>query len=143
MVKSRDIDAHVGARLRLRRVAARLSQRRLGRAVGLTGQQVHKYEHGLDRIGSSWLYELAKALDVPISYFFEGVQSDAGARGLMPVRSGSGLDKAGAPVGQDNNPQVQREARKLVEAYCAIGERRVRQRIRELVKALGQLRAAP
>src|ERR671928_685236 len=65
------IDVRVGARLRLRRNMVRLSQEKLGQAIGLTFQQVQKYERGANRIGASRLHELSRVLDVPISFFFD------------------------------------------------------------------------
>lgn len=80
MVKNRQkrpnphpIDIHVGARLRLRRVLLGLSQADLGERVGLTFQQIQKYERGANRIGASRLYELTQILDVPVSFFFDGI----------------------------------------------------------------------
>lgn len=67
------IDAHVGARLRLRRLTLGLSQEKLGRQLGLTFQQVQKYERGANRIGASRLYAIAQILEAPIAYFFEGL----------------------------------------------------------------------
>src|ERR687894_1039497 len=64
------VDVRVGARLRLRRNMLGLSQEKLGEAIGLTFQQVQKYERGANRIGASRLYELSRALDVPVSFFF-------------------------------------------------------------------------
>ena len=68
--KPHDVDVHVGSRVRLRRAALGLSQDQLGVAIGLSFQQVQKYERGTNRIGASRLYEVSKALQTPISYFF-------------------------------------------------------------------------
>src|SRR3712207_3922396 len=68
-----EIDAHVGSRLRLRRLLLGVSQERLGDALGLTFQQIQKYERGANRIGASRLYDLARAFDVPIGYFFDAM----------------------------------------------------------------------
>src|SRR3954466_14965806 len=65
------IDIRVGTRLRLRRNMLGLSQERLGEAIGLTFQQVQKYEHGANRIGASRLHELSQVLNVPVSFFFD------------------------------------------------------------------------
>src|SRR5690348_7052572 len=65
------IDVHVGSRIRLRRTLLGMSQERLAEAIGLTFQQVQKYERGANRVGSSRLFDLARVLDVPVSYFFE------------------------------------------------------------------------
>src|SRR5438067_4098480 len=65
------IDVHVGSRVRLRRTLLGLSQERLGDALGLTFQQVQKYERGVNRVGASRLFDLARVLDVPIRFFFD------------------------------------------------------------------------
>src|SRR5690348_18309853 len=69
--KPNPIDIHVGSRVRLRRTLLGMSQEKLGEAIGLTFQQVQKYERGANRVGSSRLFDLGRVLDVPISYFFE------------------------------------------------------------------------
>src|SRR5580698_4530908 len=65
------IDVHVGSRIRLRRTLLGMSQERLGDSLGLTFQQVQKYERGVNRVGASRLFDLSRVLDVPISFFFE------------------------------------------------------------------------
>jgi transcriptional regulator with XRE-family HTH domain len=65
------IDVHVGARVRLRRTLLGMSQEKLGEALGLTFQQVQKYERGVNRIGASRLFDLSRVLDVPIGFFFD------------------------------------------------------------------------
>ena len=72
--KVSSMDAHVGAKLREARVIGGLSQEQLGEAAGVTFQQIQKYEIGSNRIAASRLYDLARILDVPTSYFFEGLQ---------------------------------------------------------------------
>src|SRR3954467_3472870 len=69
------VDAHVGYRVRLRRMLIGMSQERLGELLGLTFQQVQKYERGINRIGAGRLFEVAEILGVPISFFYEGVDS--------------------------------------------------------------------
>ncbi len=73
------VDVHVGVRMRQRRTLLGMSQTKLGDAVGLTFQQVQKYERGSNRMGSSRIFEFAKALDVPVAYFFEVNRLDFGA----------------------------------------------------------------
>src|ERR1700761_1105774 len=65
------IDVHVGSRIRLRRTLLGMSQERLGDSLGLTFQQVQKYERGVNRVGASRLFDLSRVLDVPISFFFD------------------------------------------------------------------------
>src|SRR6266481_2040021 len=69
--KPNPIDVHVGSRVRLRRNMLGLSQEKLGEAIGLTFQQVQKYERGANRIGASRLHDLSRVLDVPVSFFFD------------------------------------------------------------------------
>src|SRR4028119_474926 len=73
------IDVHVGGRVRLRRTLMGMSQERLGEALGLTFQQVQKYERGVNRIGASRLFDLARVLDVPIGFFFDDMPDGVGA----------------------------------------------------------------
>ena len=68
------VDHHVGARIRERRTTLGLSQQQLAKMIGVTYQQAHKYERGLNRISAGRLFEIAQVLDVPVSYFFEGLQ---------------------------------------------------------------------
>lgn len=82
------VDLHVGARLKLRRVLLGLSQTQLAGAVGLTFQQVQKYERASNRVSASMLYHLAEALDVPVSFFFDGI-SEAGPPHPLPEEHGS------------------------------------------------------
>ena len=79
------IDEHVGALIRERRTMLGLSQRQFAKRIGLTYQQTHKYEHGINRVSAGRLYEIARALDVPITYFYEGV-GDENSPQLAPHR---------------------------------------------------------
>src|ERR1043166_5329500 len=73
------IDKHVGSRVRMRRMMLGMSQEKLGDALGLTFQQVQKYEKGSNRIGASRLQQISLILQVPVSFFFEGAPTNAGA----------------------------------------------------------------
>jgi transcriptional regulator with XRE-family HTH domain len=75
--RARAADRHVGSRIRERRVMLGFSQQQLAELIGVTYQQAHKYEHGLNRISAGRLYEIAQALRVPISWFYEGLDSPA------------------------------------------------------------------
>jgi transcriptional regulator with XRE-family HTH domain len=75
------VDAHVGARIKLRRSLLGMSQVKLGQAIGLTFQQVQKYERGTNRVGASKLWQLAQVLDVPISFFFDGLDQGSSGEG--------------------------------------------------------------
>jgi transcriptional regulator with XRE-family HTH domain len=73
--RSQDIDRHVGARMRQRRVMLGLTQQQLAELIGVTYQQAHKYEKGINRVAAGRLYGIAQALGVEVSYFFEGLQT--------------------------------------------------------------------
>ena len=138
MAKSHPVDIHVGQRLRLRRMLLGMSQEKLGTAVGLTFQQIQKYERGSNRIGSSRLFEFAKVLDVPVSYFFDEMPSNALAGRPMSGRGRKGFGEAATPFEQEkDDPLAKRETLELVRAYYKIRAAGVRKRIFEMVKAVG------
>lgn len=123
------VDIHVGSRVRLRRTLLGMSQEKLGDALGLTFQQVQKYERGANRIGSSRLFKLSQILDVPVSFFFEDMPQpvEESTRGLSEAPS--------EPFEADQLSK--RETLELVRAYYRVREPKVRKRIFELVKAIG------
>ena len=129
------IDVHVGTRVRLRRTLLGMSQEKLGQAIGLTFQQVQKYERGANRIGASRLYDLSRVLNVPVSFFFDDLPAEVEANGFSP--SQGFRDEATG----DANPMAKRETLELVRAYYKINEPRVRKRIFELTKALARVSA--
>lgn len=130
--KPNPIDVHVGARVRLRRTLLGMSQEKLGEALGLTFQQVQKYERGANRVGASRLFDLSRVLDVPVSFFFDDMSEDVEA--LSP-RLISGL--AEEPVPFEADPMTKRETLELVRAYYRITDPQVRRRVLDLAKALG------
>ncbi len=124
------IDVHVGARVRLRRTLLGMSQEKLGEAIGLTFQQVQKYERGMNRISASKLWKLSNVLDVPVSYFFDDLSVDED--GIAAI-SGGGENATGDSVALD--PMAKRETLELVRAYYRIADPLVRRRLFELTKA--------
>jgi transcriptional regulator with XRE-family HTH domain len=124
--KPNPVDVHVGSRVRLRRTLLGMSQEKLGDALGLTFQQVQKYERGANRIGASRLYDLSRVLDVPVSYFFEEF-------GDLPAATA--LGEASADPYQPN-PMMKRETLELVRAYLRIADPQIKRRVFELTKAL-------
>lgn len=127
------VDIHVGSRVRLRRTLLGLSQEKLGEAVGLTFQQIQKYERGANRIGASRLFEFSRILDVPVSFFFDDMAERAKVgEGQESVGLG---DQPQAPLEPD--PLTRRETLELVRAYYRIGDPQVRKRLFELAKSLG------
>ena len=83
------VDVHVGTRVRLRRTLLGMTQTGLGQAIGLTFQQVQKYERGVNRIGSSRLYDLARVLEVPVNFFFEAMPKELAAKSGVASRGAS------------------------------------------------------
>jgi transcriptional regulator with XRE-family HTH domain len=132
------VDIHVGARVRQRRSLAGMTQRQLGASVGLTLQQIQKYEHGTNRISSSRLYEFAKVLGVPVSSFFDEMPSNALSGRPMSGRRRKGFGEEGTPFAREKDPLSKRETLELVRAYDKIDEKRVRNSIFATVKALGE-----
>ena len=126
------VDVHVGARVRLRRTLLGMSQEKLGDAIGLTFQQVQKYERGANRIGSSRLFDLSRVLDVPIGFFFDEMPGDVAASSPAQTR---GMSEE--PVSYELDPMAKRETLELVRAYYKITDPNVRKRLFELTKALG------
>jgi transcriptional regulator with XRE-family HTH domain len=119
------IDIQVGNRVRIRRMLIGMSQERLGDLLGLTFQQVQKYEKGVNRIGAGRLFEVSRILNVPIDFFYEGVNTQPGAsepEGAPPVMefvsSGEGLQ--------------------LSLAFMKIKDAKVRKRVLDLMKSLAE-----
>ena len=116
-----------------------MSQEKLAEAIGLTFQQVQKYERGANRVGSSRLFDLARVLDVPIAYFFEDMEANVAAK--SPSRLMGVSESKLQPYAAEPDPLAKRETLELVRAYYKIGEPRVRKRIFELTKALARASA--
>ncbi len=122
------IDRHVGSRVRMQRILMKMSQEKLGEALGLTFQQVQKYEKGTNRIGASRLQQISKTLNVPPSFFFEGAPTP---------------DNAAPPGFADDSPAQYvvdflstAEGIHLNRAFAKIKDPKVRKRVIDLVTAL-------
>jgi transcriptional regulator with XRE-family HTH domain len=131
--KPNPIDVHVGSCVRLRRTLLGMSQEKLGEAIGLTFQQVQKYERGANRIGASRLYDLSRVLDVPVSYFFEEMTADVAS--AAEARLG-GMSSAAPSPAYEADPMMRRETLELVRAYYRIADPQVRRRLFDLTKAI-------
>ena len=132
MTLSHPVYTHVGSRLRQRRALLGMSQTDLGKAVGLTFQQVQKYERGFNRISSSRLFEFSKVLDVPVTHFFDGLDMSAGNGKRKPGRP-KAADK---PADADLN--TKRETLELVRAYYKIRHKGLRTKTLGLIQALAR-----
>ena len=130
------IDVHVGSRIRLRRTLLGMSQERLGEALGLTFQQVQKYERGVNRVGASRLFDLSRVLDVPISFFFDDMPEALTGVPANPTRSRVLGGFSDTQEGFNDDSMNKRETLELVRAYYRITEPAVRKRVFDLIKAL-------
>ncbi|KQT64315.1 MULTISPECIES: helix-turn-helix domain-containing protein [unclassified Aureimonas] len=126
--KPNPVDIHVGSRVRLRRTMLGLSQEKLGEALGITFQQIQKYEKGSNRIGASRLQRISEVLNVPVSFLFE----DAPGGVAQP----SGFEETGSDYVVDflSTP----EGLQLNRAFVRVRDPKVRRRIIDLVRSLGE-----
>ncbi len=124
------IDIHVGNRLRQCRTLLGISQEKLGEAIGITFQQLQKYERGSNRISASRLFNLSQVLGVPVSFFFDDMPPTLQSE--PPLES---AEEVSEPEGFA--PRARRETLELVRAYYRIGESPVRRRAFDLIRALG------
>ncbi len=131
--KPHPVDVHVGARVRMRRMLLGMTQTDLGDALGLTFQQVQKYERGTNRISASRLCELSRVLNVSIDYFFEDMPTAVAA--ISPATKGRG--KAQKLTGYEPDPMVKRETLELVRAFYKIEDVDVRKQVSQLIMTLG------
>jgi transcriptional regulator with XRE-family HTH domain len=122
------IDKHVGGRVRMRRMMLKMSQEKLGDALGLTFQQVQKYEKGTNRIGASRLQHISNILNVPVAFFFEGVSNGASASG-----------KVDAGLVVLNNFLSRSDGIALVRAFEQIEDSKLRRSIVTLVEGFGEV----
>ncbi|MBL1241464.1 MAG: helix-turn-helix transcriptional regulator [OCS116 cluster bacterium] len=120
------IDIHVGGRLRMRRMLVGMSQEKLGESLGLTFQQVQKYEKGTNRIGASRLYKISQILSVPVSFFFENIPNEEEQVGFS--------ENSGDSFAYDFMNSA--EGFQLGQAFSQIKDVRIRRRIIDLVRAL-------
>lgn len=130
--KPNPMDIHVGSRVRLRRMVIGMSQEKLGEQMGLTFQQIQKYEKGTNRIGASRLYQLSQIMDVPVQFFFEDAPFEI-----------SGRDAAGRVGFSESKTEAylldflnSRDGLELNKAFVKITDPKVRKRVVELVRAL-------
>lgn len=120
------IDVHVGSRIRLRRQLMKMSQEKLGDELGVTFQQVQKYERGANRVGASRLYRLSRVLEVPVQFFFEGLGEKSAVSGMAEGDQ--------TPIVYDFIQSS--DGVSLAEAFSRIRDAKVRRRVLELVRTL-------
>jgi transcriptional regulator with XRE-family HTH domain len=123
------IDKHVGSRVRMRRMMLSMSQEKLGDALGLTFQQVQKYEKGTNRIGASRLQQISHILQVPVSFFFDGAPHVAG------MQRAEGLGEPPSPA-YVSDFLASSDGLALTKAFMRIGDSKLRRRIVDLVEQI-------
>ncbi len=121
------VDKRIGQRVRSRRLEISMSQERLAELLGVTFQQVQKYEKGVNRIAASRLFDIAAALDMPVARFFEGLIGGRAAAGVAEPKETYASDVLTTPEGAQ-----------LVALFASIESPRVRRRVVELVRALAE-----
>ena len=124
------IDVHVGSRVRLRRMLVGMSQEKLGEMLGLTFQQIQKYEKGANRIGASRLYQIAQILGVPVQFFYDDMADE-----IKSGRTGGFSEVDSTPFVMDFVSSS--EGLQLNRAFSNIEEPRIRKKLLDLVRALG------
>jgi transcriptional regulator with XRE-family HTH domain len=130
---------HVGSRVRLRRTMLGMSQEKLGEAVGLTFQQIQKYERGANRIGCSRIYQFSSILEVPVSFFFQDMPANALPGHAKPSASaGKGMSDQDQVMIEDD-PLARQETLELVRAYYRIQDEKTRKRLYDLLRSMANL----
>lgn len=128
-----DVDTHVGKRLRQRRTMMGLSQEAVAKAVGITFQQVQKYEKGTNAMNANRLFEFGRFMNVPVAYFFEGLDQ----------QSGGGIAGFSETEGEkfDHKRVSDRESLEMMKAFKRIKEQMIRKRLADLVRAVADNKA--
>jgi len=130
------VDVYVGKRLRKQRTLLRLSQEQLARAVGVTFQQIQKYERGSNRVSASRLYDIAKVLGVPINFFFDHIEDELGGR---PEAHIDGLSEPPAPS-YAQSELTRSETLDLVAAYWKLPSDDIRRKSLALLRSMSGLK---
>ena len=125
------IDVHVGSQLKLRRIMLGLSQERLAEELGITFQQVQKYEKGLNRIGASRLWDLAQVLGVSVAYFYENI--DENSQNKSPRKISGQFLLSDNPKEFDMGLLLNKDIRDLINAYIKISDPKVAKNMLNLV----------
>ena len=127
------VDVHVGARVRLRRKILKMSQEKLGEQLGVTFQQVQKYERGANRVGASRLWKLSEVLDVPVGFVYDGLSTEYGGQSDNPALLSAAPGQA--PIVYDFINST--DGVSLAKAVLKIKNKAVRRQILELARSLG------
>jgi transcriptional regulator with XRE-family HTH domain len=130
-IEKNPTDAHVGGRIRMRRMMLKMSQEKLGDALGITFQQIQKYEKGTNRVGASRLQHISQVLQVPVAFFFEGM--------ILPESASKDSSGTTAPlqeIGGINQLMATRDGLALAKAFMKISNIQLRKRIAALAEEI-------
>ena len=131
------IDVHVGKRIRLRRTILHITQQQMADMLGLTFQQVQKYEKGMNRVGASRLWDISKVLEVPMGFFFEDMDNTVALKSPMMLNSKMDFNvEENHPF--DDDPMKKAETLELVRAYYKIPNRKIAKNLFDLIVALSK-----
>lgn len=133
------VDVHVGKRIRLRRTILHITQQQMADMLGLTFQQVQKYEKGMNRVGASRLWDISKVLEVPMGFFFEDMDNHVAIKSPMMLNSKLGKSfnlEENHPF--DEDPMKKAETLELVRAYYKIPNRKIAKNLFDLMVALSK-----
>ena len=134
------IDVHVGNRIRLRRTLLGLSQEKMATLLGLTFQQVQKYERGMNRVGASRLWDIGNVLDVPIGFFYEDMDKEVASQSPRTFSLPASKITCFAEDKEffDNDPMKRQETIELVRAYYKISNRKAAKHLYDLIIAMSK-----
>lgn len=134
------IDVHVGNRIRLRRTLLGLSQEKMASLLGLTFQQVQKYERGMNRVGASRLWDIGKVLDVPIGFFYEDMDQEVASQSprMFSLPDSTPFSLAEESETFDVDPMNRQETIELVRAYYKIPNRKAARHLYDLIIAMSK-----
>ena len=131
MNKPDPIDIHVGKRLKQRRLLLAMSQEKLADAIGITFQQIQKYENGSNRVGASRLFQIGQVLEAPVSYFFDEYSATS-KRDVMLAQVAEETPHLKSDL------MSRKETLNLIRAYYSIKNTRVRKKMMEMLRSLGE-----
>jgi len=131
------VDIHVGKRIKLRRTLLHISQEQLAGDIGVTFQQVQKYESGHNRVSASRLFDISHVIDCPISYFFADIGPDTTGGRVTPASRGSD-SVSEDPASFDSDPMQRTETMELVRAYWRLSNAGLRQSVLELLTKISK-----
>lgn len=134
------IDVHVGNRIRLRRTLLGLSQEKMASLLGLTFQQVQKYERGMNRVGASRLWDISRVLEVPVGFFYEDMDQEVASQSprMFSIPESTPLSFAEDRDSFDLDPMNRQETIELVRAYYKISNRKAARHVYDLIVALSK-----